>query len=60
MAFVCEAIDAQSGQCAQWVEAVTVPPLSIAEGLELSTLFLGCWAVAWAVRFTLMFLLNKR
>lgn len=60
MAFVCEVIDASTGQCASWVEAVTVPPLTIAQGLELSGMLLACWAVAWAVRFTLNFLLNKR
>lgn len=59
MAFVCNVIDG-NGQCTEWVEALTVPPLTIAEGLELSGLLLACWATAWAVRFTLEFLLNKR
>lgn len=60
MAFVCNVIDGTTGQCSEWVEAVTVPPLTIAQGLELSGVLLGCWAIAWAARFTLNFLLNRR
>lgn len=60
MAFVCEELDGTTGACLSWVEAVTVPPLTIAQGLELSGYLLACWATAWAVRFTLNFLLNRR
>lgn len=60
MAFVCESLDASTGQCATWTEAVTVPPLTIAQGLELSSVVVGCWAVAYAARFVLHFFLNKR
>lgn len=60
MAFACEEISATTGQCLSWVEVVTVPPLTTAEGLELSAIVVGCWATAYAVRFTVQVLLNKR
>lgn len=60
MTFACEEISATTGHCLSWVEVVTVPPLTTAEGLELSAIVVGCWATAYAVRFIVSFILNRR
>ena len=57
--YICAQLS-ETGQCQVWSEYFgLLPPLSIADALELSALAFGVWAVAWGVRQVVHQLINR-
>jgi len=53
MIYQCKAIDV-SNLCTEWQEATPfLPPLSLAEGAELSAYIVGAWIIALCGRYLL-------
>ena len=57
--YICAELSQQGG-CTVWSEYFgLLPPLSIADALELSAYAFGVWALAWGVRQIVGLFINR-
>lgn len=57
--YICAQLS-DTGECQVWSEYFgLLPPLSIADALELSALAFVVWAVAWGVRHVVGLFINR-
>jgi hypothetical protein len=57
--YICAQLSEQ-GECQVWSEYFgLLPPLSIADALELSAAAFGVWALAWGVRLVVYQFINR-
>lgn len=57
--YICAQVT-EAGDCAVWSEYFgLLPPLSVSDALELSSVAFGVWAAVWCVRQVANAILNR-